>query len=109
DKFDFAWAYDQLLWVLGTGSLPEPSATVVEYLRERVKSDPEQAVRALDGVWENLGDTWSFYGWRKECREILAAALASANATARTAPLVLVNTLASRGHPVFRSLLTPAP
>jgi hypothetical protein len=92
--------------VLSTGSALEPDHVLVEQLEERVKSDPVAALRILDGLWENLRDPWSFYGWRDECRNILQTALASESDEAKQVARALINKLAARGHLEFRSLLT---
>jgi len=106
ERFHSEWADAQAKWVLSTGTVLEPDHLVVKRLETRVNEDPLAAVQILEGIWENIRDHWTFYGWRDECRNILRTALASNNDEAQRVARALINKLAARGHLEFRSLLT---
>ena len=105
EQFPLKWALQQAARVLETGRSLEPDHLVVKYLASLVQKRPVDATNILHGLWENVSDQWTIYGWRKDARAILDAALKSDDVKAVQIAREIINKLAARGHAEFRDLL----
>lgn len=104
-KFDEVWATEQLLQVLKIAGAIDPAHLVVERLAELSKSMPAKAVECLAMIFEGDKEGWGVLVWREHARKILAEAIQSADLSARSAAVALVNRFGARGYPEFRDLL----
>jgi hypothetical protein len=108
EKFDEAWATDQLKQSLELADQAEPDHLVVEHLVRVAQRTPLAAVQCLNLIIIGDVEGWHIHGWREEARTILLAALTSNDHDARRASEALINRLGARGQLDFQSLLSEA-
>ncbi len=106
-KLPDLWSTEQVFEVLRIAGSIEPDHLVVERLTELAVSMPAKAVECLAMIIEGDKDGWRVLSWRDHARAMLAAAIHSADQTARTKALELIHHLGRRGYPEFRDLLPP--
>jgi hypothetical protein len=104
-KFPGSWSLDQVLEVLRLAGSIEPDHLVVELLAELAASEPAKAVECLALIVEGDKDGWGVLSWPQHARNLLAAAIHSADETARMGAINLVHYLGARGYSEFRDLL----
>lgn len=104
-KFDDGWSVDQLLEVLKIAGKIEPDRLVIERLAELSRAIPAKAVDCLAMIFESDKEGWGPLTWREHARRILAEAIHSADLSANSAAVALVNRFGARGYPEFRDLL----
>ena len=105
EQFPLKWALKQASRVLDIGRSLEPDHLVVKYLATLVQKRPFDSAQILHGLWENVSDQWTIYGWRKDARAVLDAVLKSGDPKAVQIAREIINKLAARGHSEFRDLL----
>jgi hypothetical protein len=101
-KFDETWAFEQLKVALSLAERIGHDFMVVERLAELAEEHPLEAVDCLRAIAEGQTEPWGIMGFRDEAREILKAALSSADSAARNAATDLVHRLGAMGHLDFR-------
>ena len=104
-KLPDLWGIEQVFEVLKIAGSIEPDHLVVERLAELAVSMPAKAVDCLAMIVEGDKDGWAVLSWRDHARALLAATLHSADQTAHTRAVELINDFGRRGYPEFRDLL----
>jgi hypothetical protein len=104
-RFAPAWSFEQLHAVLTLVKHIEPEFTVAETLEALVAEHPAECVRAvhLMAVGDRKG--WEIYANEKHFQKILAAAIATGNASAKAAADDVIQYFVTRGQFSYRALL----
>ncbi len=107
EKFDDAWAINQLKEALELTGGIELDHSVVERLTALVGTMPLLAVECLGLIVEGDKKGWGIQFWRDHARTIICSALQSTDVFAQKAATALVHRLGARGYLDFRDLIAP--
>ncbi|MEQ9373515.1 MAG: hypothetical protein RIG63_31500 [Coleofasciculus chthonoplastes F3-SA18-01] len=102
-KFDETWAIEQLAEVLKLGVQVE-EFLVSKRLATLAPKMPQSVIECLSLMIETAKNAWHIYGYRKEAKIILSAAIESSNDQAKKTAVALINRLGELGHWEFREL-----
>lgn len=103
-KFNLAWALSQLATVLQIVHAVEPDHLVVKRLAEIAPQHPLEAIQCLSRMIDQDVEGWRVVAWTQEIHSILATALESNVAEAKSAAQDLTHRLGARGYREFRDL-----
>jgi hypothetical protein len=108
-RFDEAWAIQQLEEALRLAKKAEPDHMIAETMAEMAARRPREAVGCLAALVAADREGWGILGRETQARAILAAAMTSGDGAARDAAIALIHRLGALGRLGFRDLLYIAP
>ena len=103
-KFEKQWALEHLREVVSMGERVDLDRDVMEYLVSCAPDMPLLTVRCLDGLIEGSREDWRISVSRETIREILSAAIQSADVDAQREAKEVANRLIARGYSDFYDL-----
>ena len=103
--FEPTWAMSQLLAVLRLEVRPEPDNSVLEEVAKNASTMPSEALECLRRFAELDKEGWHIHVALEHAYSIVAAALSSGDAAARSQAVDLINWFGARGISRFRDLL----
>jgi hypothetical protein len=103
-KFEKQWALEQLREVVTLGERVDLNRDVIEYLASCAPDMPLLTVRCLEGLIEGSREDWRISVRRETIRDILSAAIQSADVDAQREAKEVANRLIARGYSDFYDL-----
>jgi hypothetical protein len=104
-KFEDAWALRQLRDVLNNVGDIDSSYMVSEHILNIVSKMPLDVIECLHIVVEKSKDSFDFYGWEKNARNIISAVIKSKNDKAKQLAIDIAHLLVAKGYLKYRDLL----
>lgn len=105
-KFDDSWAISNLKQVIGFVDKVESDFLIIKRLAALVNEMPIQVMECFKLMLEKDNKGWGKYGWSRETKPILTAAIQSNNDTAKKIAEDIIHRLGERGFWEFRELLS---
>ena len=104
-RFPPAWSFEQLHAVLTLVKRIEPQLKVAETMEELVAEYPVECVQSIRLIAVGSLKEWEVYASEEHFQKVLAKAIASGNATAKTAADDLIQYFVAKGQFSYRALL----
>ena len=108
NKFDEAWALDELESSLKISGKVDFDHQVVERLADWSQEFPAKIVRCLSLMVDGAREDWRIHHWSRHITLVLSAALGSSDEETKKIARAMINRLATRGFLDFAPLLGDA-
>lgn len=100
------WLLENLLAAVSISKRVQLAKPVVERLSALAPDSPQLAIRIIQLMISGDLQGWEVYAWRRELRDIVAAAQTSEDTAAHAVARDVISELVVRGYPEFRELVT---